>query len=205
MQDTGSGTRWLDAELLDWINDAQREIVLLKPSANSIVENLVLAVSETKQSLPTGGLVLLDVVRNSGGRAVRRVDKTILDNESPDWHAATGAATVQHYVYDENTPKTFWVYPPQPSSNPGTVQIIYSKTPDNLSSLANNLSLDDVYAGPVLDFVLYRAYSKDIDFANNMQRAQMHYQAFGLSVGAKLQLELGSSPNNKTRLSGGRN
>ena len=101
LQDTtAGGTRWLDSELLGWINDAQREVVLLKPNAFSAVENLTL-VQGTLQTLPATGLTLLSVVRNQNGQAVRRVDRNILDSENPGWHTDTEVATVEHYIFDE--------------------------------------------------------------------------------------------------------
>ena len=70
LQDTG-GVRWDQTnELLEWLNDAQREIALLKPDATS--ENTtVTLVTGTKQTIPSDGNRLLRVVRNmsaaSGG------------------------------------------------------------------------------------------------------------------------------------------
>lgn len=195
LQDTTpGGTRWLDAELLDWINDAQREAVNLKPSAYSEVTDRTL-VAGTKQTLPTGGICLLSIVRNVGGKAVRRVDRNILDSENPDWHTATASATVEHYVFDEDAPDTFWVYPPQPGSGMGAVQIIHSKAPADLGSLASTITLNDMYANAILDYVLYRAYSKDTDYAGNLQRASNHMAAFGSSLGVKIQNALAYSPN----------
>ena len=195
LQDTTSGgTRWLDAELLDWINDAQREIVLAKPDANSTISDETL-VEGTLQTLPTGGLYLLDVVRNTAGRAVRRVDRGILDNENPDWHSDTGVATVEHYVFDNNAPTSYWVYPPQPSSGFGSVEIIYSVTPTDLASLGDTIDLDDIYANAIIDFTLYRAYSKDADYARNSERAESHLNAFMRSVGGKVQGEMANNPN----------
>ena len=194
LQDTTSGgTRWRDAELLDWINDAQREIVLLKPNSYSSVEDHTL-VQGTKQDLPATGLLLLTVVRNTGGRAVRRVDRNILDSENPDWHNATESNTVEHYVFDEDSPTTFWVYPPQ-TATPGQVEIIYSRAPAELASLANVISLNDIYANVILDYILYRAYSKDTDYAGNQQRAANHYNGFNNSLGVKSQVEMTTSPN----------
>ena len=80
LQDT-TGVRWpVVAELVLWINDAQREIALLKPDASAINETITLA-DGTKQDIPSAGNRLLKVVRNmsaaSGGtgkRAVRLVD-----------------------------------------------------------------------------------------------------------------------------------
>lgn len=196
LQDTTSGgTRWLDAELLDWINDGQREIVLLKPNAYSTVENLTL-VEGTRQALPASGLMLLSVIRNvSNGRVVRRVDRNILDSENPNWHAASASATVEHYTFDEDAPANFWVYPPQPSSGFGSVELIYSKSPEDLASLASVITLNDIYANVILDYVLYRAYSKDTDYAGNAQRAANHYQAFNNALGVRSQIDTISSPN----------
>lgn len=193
LQDTtAGGTRWLDNELLDWINDAQREIVLLKPNAYSSVEDISLN-SGTKQEIPSAGLLLLSVVRNSNGRAIRRVDRDILDSENPDWHTASSSSTVEHYVFDEDSPTTFWVYPPNTGGS--AVEAILAKAPSDLNSLGDSLVLNDVYANVVLDFVLYRAYSKDTDYAGNSQRANVHYTAFNASLGVRVQAESASSPN----------
>lgn len=194
LQDTtAGGTRWLDAEMLDWINDAQREIVLLKPNSYSAVEDLTL-ITGTKQVLPAEGLLLLTVVRNVSGKAVRRVDRNILDSENPDWHTATPSAVVEHYIFDEDSPETFWVYPPQ-SGTPGSVEVIYSKAPADLGSLAATITLNDIYMNVILDYILYRAYSKDTDYAGNQTRAANHYNGFNNSLGVKSQQEMTSSPN----------
>lgn len=194
LQDTTSGgTRWLDAELLDWINDAQREIVLLKPNSFSSVENLTLA-QGTKQTLPAEGLLLLTVVRNVGGKAVRRVDRNILDSENPDWHSVTENNTVEHYIFDEDAPETFWVYPPQ-TATPGSVEVIFSRAPSDLSILGDTITLNDIYMNVILDYILYRAYSKDTDYAGNSSRASNHYQGFNNSLGVKAQAEMSTSPN----------
>jgi len=195
--------RWLDAEVLDWINDAQREIVTLKPNANSVAADLVLAISETKQSLPTGGLWLFDVVRNSSGRAVRRIDRSTLDAEEPTWHASTANASVRHFLYDEATPTIFWVYPKQPATAPGTVHIVYSKLPTDLANLAGALSLSDMYAANILDYVCYRCYLKDSDNSGNAARAASHISAFTGSLGARVQVEGASSPNARIVYAGG--
>ena len=77
LQDS-SGVRWTDAELLDYINDGQREITNLKPEAKATHLNVQLSTG-TEQSLPSGGLRLIKVNRNvsstasdaTGGKAIR--------------------------------------------------------------------------------------------------------------------------------------
>ena len=77
LQDT-TGVRWpVVAELVLWVNDAQREVALMKPDASAKNETVTL-VAGTKQSIPTTGNRLLKVVRNmsaasngTGKRSVR--------------------------------------------------------------------------------------------------------------------------------------
>lgn len=197
LQDTvPGGTRWLDPELLKWVNDAQREIVLLKPNAYSAVENVNL-VAGTKQKLPASGLLLLSIVRNTNGHAVRRVDRNIMDSENNNWHSDPATALVEHYVFDEDAPDTFWVFPPNNAG--GSVELIYSKAPADLTSTSSPITLNDIYSNVILDYILYRAYSKDTDYAGNQERANNHYSAFNNSLGVKVKAEASSSPNQNIR------
>ncbi len=90
LQDTTS-IRWPEAELLRYVNDAQREVCNLRPESTATTANVALVVG-TKQSLPTGGLRLIKVTRNmssaagsaTGKRAVRLVDSDILDTQEPN-------------------------------------------------------------------------------------------------------------------------
>jgi hypothetical protein len=207
LQDT-TGVRWLEAELLRYINDAQREIVNLRPDASSTTVNVALVVG-TAQTIPTAGLRLIKVVRNmsaaggsaTGKRAIRIVDREILDSQEPDWHDptvsgdASHTTTVKHYVFDEDDPRRFYVYPGA-STTSTFVEIVYSASPSNISSVGSNtIEVDDIYANAIIDFVLYRAYMKDAEFAGNAQRANNHFQLFASSVGAGAQINLISSPN----------
>ncbi|SVD59796.1 uncharacterized protein METZ01_LOCUS412650, partial [marine metagenome] len=70
LQDTTS-IRWPKTELLRYMNDAQREIVNLRPDSSSVSANIALVVG-TAQTLPAAGLRLIKVVRNmsaAGGSA----------------------------------------------------------------------------------------------------------------------------------------
>lgn len=207
LQDT-TGVRWLDAELLRYMNDAQREIVNLRPDASSTTTNVALVVG-TAQTIPTAGLRLIKVVRNmsaaggsaTGKRAVRIVDREILDTQEPNWHDptvtgdATHTTTVKHYVFDEDDPRRFYVYPGA-SSTSTFIEIVYSTSPTDFANTSSaTMFIDDIYANALIDYVLYRSYMKDAEFAGNAQRAQSHYQLFANSVGAGAQINLISSPN----------
>jgi|TARA_R100000234_G_C5002153_1_gene180828 hypothetical protein len=205
LQDTTS-VRWSEAELLRYINDAQREIVNLRPEASAIHANVQLATG-TEQSLPSGGLRLINVVRGMNGtsssatglRAIRIVDSDILNTLEPDWHdpTVTGDAahgTVpKHYIFDEDDPKKYYIYPGV--SGTAYVEIVYSKSPDDLGSTSATIDIDDIFANAIIDFVLYRAYMKDAEYAGNAQRAAAHYQLFAASVGQGGQAQQLLSPN----------
>lgn len=209
LQDT-TGIRWPTTELIDWINDAQREIVLFKPDAGATTAVIPLAVG-TKQDIPAGGNRLLRVIRNmsalSGGlgrRAIRIVEREILDAQVPDWHnpAVTGdaahAATVKHYCYDEQNPRSFYVYPGANTTS-AWIEIVYSADPAAVTA-GQNISIPDVFANAILDYVLYRAYSKDADYTAHSQRAAAHFGMFMTSVTGKSQIDNSTSPNNVRKM-----
>lgn len=204
LQDT-TGVRWpVVGELVLWINDAQREIALLKPDASAKNTTITL-VDGTKQDVPTDGNRLLRAVRNmsaaSGGtgkRSVRLVQREVLDAQTPDWHdpTVTGDAAhtniVKHYIYDEQNPRNFYVYPGV--SGNAYLEIIYSANPSTVGQ-NDNLDIPDIYANAVMNYVLYMAYMKDAEYAGNNQRAASHFQIFTTSVTGKGQVDALTTPN----------
>ena len=206
LQDT-TNVRWSEAELLRYINDAQREIVNLRPDASADHANVQLATG-TEQAIPDVGLRLIKVVRNmsaaggsaTGKRVIRIVDREILDSQEPDWHdpTVTGDAAhttvVKHYVFDEDDPRKYYVYPGV--SGNAFVEIVFSRSPTDLANTSATLYVDDIYANAIIDFVLYRAYMKDAEFAGNQQRASSHYQQYVGSVTQGAQVQTIVSPNN---------
>lgn len=205
LQDTTS-TRWPVRELTRWFNDGQREVAVHRPDATSKTATGTCAAG-SRQDLKTMTGVstlkpakLLDVPRNMpNGRAVRLVSREILDSQNPTWHSMTGSATAIHYTHDVRDPTAFYVYPPATTST--QLEIVFSAVPTDValpadgaeislslsdtdtSVVAGNMDLPDIFAGAVLDFILYRAYMKDADFAGNAARAQAHYTAFANALG----------------------
>jgi hypothetical protein len=195
------GVRWLDNELIAWINDGQRVIALVRPDAAVANTSLALAAG-TKQTIPSDGLRLLDVMRNvgadgSGGRSVRHVDRDILDTQNPSWHTESGQVTVKNYVYDNRDPKTFYVYPPAAAG--ARLEIMYSKNPTDATTASSVLAVADIYADPLLNYVLYRAYSKDAEFAQNFQLSGTYLQVFQAMLGIKTSKDAAFSPDLNSR------
>ena len=197
LQDT-SNVRWSQQSLLNYLNDGQREIVLFRPDASTTNASFTLAAA-AKQSLPSGGLRLLDVYKNlsPNSSAISLIERKVLDDQVDNWYSTT-STEVEHYVYNPVDPKTFYVYP-HPSGGGHTAMIVYSSSPSNItianfSSTATTITLDDVYSNAFLDYMLYRAYLKDTEYAGDLNRATVHLQSFQQALGIKAQVDQGSTP-----------
>ena len=196
-----TGIRWPRTELLDWLNDGQREVVLLKPEACVTNAAVMLTANQTKQSIPANGIALIDITRNMGaagltaGNAIRIVSREVLDAQMPTWHSdANTLGMVVHYMCDPRDQKNYYVYPKAPATA-WYVEAVLSTSPVNTNDSSTVIGIDDIYANALLDYVLYRAYSKDATYAQNAQLAIAHYQAFSGSLGVKSQIELSHNPN----------
>ena len=204
LQDTTS-VRWPVNELVRYLNDGQREIVLYRP--DSMVTNATITCAAgTKQALPANGAKLVEVIRNaaatSAKKSVRMVNREILDAQTPGWHNITGSVDILHFMYDPRDPKTFYVYPPATSS--AQLDIVYAAYPTDITEPADgelytavtgNISLPDIYGNALLEFVLYRAFMKDSEYAGNAQRAQAHYAAFNNALGNEIKATVAVAPN----------
>lgn len=167
--------RWQEDELLDWANDGQREYVRLRPSA--YVRNIDFSLATgAQQQLPADAVSLIEIVRNKDGNPVREMSRRSLDTQIRDWTSASRAKpVVAHYCYTNTNPKVFQVYPPSPGGN--VVELAYHAIPADVT-LTGTLVVDDSAVPALIDYVMFRALSKDAEFAANSTGAAMHYQAF---------------------------
>ena len=190
-----TNVRFPNEELLKFFNDAQKEVALHRPDSTMVNTDYDLQAG-SKQTLPAAALRLVDVIRNVGGRAITQVQRRILDETLPSWHeAATGPNRIEHYVYDPADPKTFYVFP----NGLHSVELLYSAAPieiaiSDFSSDTTVVGMDDIYVNCILDYVLYRSYQKDSEFAGNPERAMMHYSSFSNALGIKTQADSAITP-----------
>lgn len=185
-------TRWSTNELLDWVSDAQRLIVLAKPSASNSVTNVTL-VAGTRQAIPSDGWLLLSVNRNATGRAIRQVDRKILDAQNPNWHVDPSQGVIWNYTYDKNDQYAFYVYPP--SDGTSIIELNYSKMPAQPTALTDTLLLDSIYLTPMVDYVCFRALSKDAEFAGGATLSANFFNAFNAAIGQRENAEKDDSPD----------
>jgi hypothetical protein len=196
------GTRWPNSELFYWISDAQRLISLVRPDSTSASE-VVSLVAGSKQSIPATSSRLLDVMHNIGsdgttvGRAIKLTDRDQLQTQDPYWQTKPQKSEVREYVYDPRTPSVFYVTPPAKVST--KIEIVTQKNPTDITATTDNLSLADVYFECVVNYVMYRAYSKDNEFAANSSAANNYLQLVLSVLGLKTVKDVGASPAFNTR------
>ncbi len=183
-----SGVRWTAAEWLSFVNDAQIGIVMMKPVASIKIASQPLAVG-TKQSLPADGIDFLEITRNTGvggltpGLTPRRVSRDAMNAQLPTWQSVTPTAVVTNYMHDPEQREIFHVYPP--SDGTAQVEVSYVAYPARLYAVGDTMTLDDMYEAPMLDYMLYRAYLKDIEFVGNAERALFHLKQCETQLGVK--------------------
>lgn len=195
-----TNVRWPQEELLRYLNDARREIAIVRPDLYA-TSTAVTLVQGTKQTIPTDGSRFLDGVRNvtaanAIGKAVRVVEREILDAQRPGWHTEADSTDIKHFMFDERSPRIFYVYPPATAGH--KLEIVYSKAPTDIligNVATAQLSEEDVYTGAIVDYVCYRAFSKDSEYAGNMDRAMAHFSRFMSVLGMGTRTTMAVTPN----------
>lgn len=188
------GVRWSDSELVNWFNMGQRQIVIMKPDASSRNTTMDL-VQGPRQTLPAEALTLLEVYANAtptSSRAIQRINRTVLENERPDWRTEPASDVVRYFTFDEADPRTFYCYPPADTG--ARIEVNYSVVPTDVD-INGDLQLPDIYHGAMVDYIVYRAMSKDAEYAANAEKANLHHQAFIAILGAKTGVEISEAPN----------
>lgn len=202
------GTAWTKSELLGWLNDGQRVIVTVRPDAGAVHQTFQLAAG-TLQSIPAGTLRVLKLLRNMGaagatpGTVIREIAADILDRQVPDWHTGAtvpAAAVVDRCVYNGEDPTHFWVYPPQPAVAMGFIEGLFSAPPTDCtmntvdgSNVDSNLGIPDNYGPALIDYVLFRAYSKETD-TRNPAKGEAALSAFQTALGMTIQTDKAFDP-----------
>jgi hypothetical protein len=235
--DTPQFRRWAELDLTNALQDGQQAIVTFLPAACADFFSIKLRPGTLQQvdTLTTADVLtpagvapaaslyansLLDLICLMGtngltvGRALRRVNRDLLDLHSPDWHMLTGP-TPREWTFDPQTPQHFFVNPGIPASGgPWWVRAKLAMNPAKITpgaprngtarydsagagaGAADRISLDDEYIEPLVNYVVARANLMDQDFAN-AGKAQAFTTLFMSWLNAKITSITGNNPNLK--------
>ena len=180
--------RWTRPELLQWLNDGQRDIVVKVPLANARIV-IIQLVAGPQQQLSAAYHRILGPVCNMGvaggtyGAPITTVSLQTLSDMDSTWLSVTASAIVKHVIPAE-TLRDFFVYPPVAVG--GTyIKLQLSKVPSTMTNNTDAIEIEEAYATALKYFMLQMAFSKDADMNPTASRAAMfgglYLQALGVA------------------------
>ena len=200
LQDLDS-IRWTVDKLVRDLNDGQRELVSKRPDAATQTLAVTL-IAGARQTLPVSAVQLIDIARNTASKkGLRKVDMALMDAADRDWQAATGKLDATNFMYDLREPRTFYVYPPALATS--SLDLVCPVYPTDIAepaagltyaAVTGNLSVADQWGNALHDWVLYRAWSMDAEFAGNAQLAAGYLALFKSAIGEQAQASAAVAP-----------
>ncbi len=183
LNDTGQIV-WTNDILFKYVTEAQNAIILLGVDANIKNDDVTLA-QDAMQTIPTGGVRFIDILRNVAGGPVRKIEKKVMDDVLPGWMVEETDAGIEHYMFEAERPTIFWVYP-VPSISTQKVSLSYAKAVDLITAVGDALTLPDIYIPAIKEYLLWRCFSmENEDMAFSL--ASTHLQNFYTLLGKKFQ------------------
>lgn len=196
--------RWTTVDLVAYFNAGQRDILTHRPDARNVAADFTTQLG-AKQTLPAGGEKLIDVLHNNTAgskRSITKVDRKLLDSQVRGWRGMTPANEVLHFAYDEREPRAFDLYPPPQAGL--VIAIEYAAVPTDITApapgtttdaITGELSLSDLFANAIRNYVMFRCYSKNTEFTANPNMAVAFYQAYANDLGIEAKGTAAVSPN----------
>lgn len=190
-----TGVLWTQAELLDYLNAGINAIVAVKPDVSVATATFAVTNASAKQTIPSDGLELLDVVRNlsTTGTAIRQVERNHLNHISPTWAKTSTTGDILHYTHDKRNPTIFYIYP-QPASGTNNIELVYAQIPARLTLVSQSIPIADIYESPLHNYVVAYAYAKNAK-RGDLTKAQAYFAMFANSIGARTQAQFMFSPD----------
>jgi hypothetical protein len=183
IQDVRAPQRFSDAELLGYVNQILKRMVLLRPDLFTSIEDISTTENSVLQSLPAGAVRLVEIFRVKNGNALTEVSREMLDQSTPNW-TVTPAGTPVNYVRHVRNPTRYYLYPP-PIKNLLLVGE-YVKTPITYTINAPITVLPDAYLPSLIDGTIFLAESVDNEHVNS-GRAKLFQDSFIQGLGVALQ------------------
>ena len=178
--DDPNNDRWSVIEHLDAVNRAVSIISRLKPETTIVHVPAHPLIAGARQTLPAGAITIADVKSNTDGTTTRSLVRTTLADlhqASPQWLDWAIDTPSTEWAPDPSNIKSFYISPPRGGSTPGTAAIDVYQPPGD-SALGDEFPLDYVWIPPVREYMLYSAWLKDAEYANDPARAKLHNDFF---------------------------
>lgn len=192
--------RWSEPELMNYITEATAAIAQAKPSVFMMYDNIELRPG-SMQRVPDPFLKLINVLFN------------INQDGSDGAPVFVGVQELQHYFTKPSCPmgglihtfsilnnanRLFEVTPAVPVGLPYVpkVRAVLMLRPDIITSRDQWINMPDsdglMYQGALVDWMLYRTYSKDQESTTSIERSKFHFTSFQAYISLST---IGSTPS----------
>lgn len=176
--DTAQRT-WSQAEKISYVNEALKATAQIHNDFFVVEASFTPAVG-AEQVLPDDGVGLIDIPRNTGGRIVTQVDKTLLDEAARFWPASTKEPVVEHFTFDPRNPRRFVLFPP--NNGAGAVDMIYGAVPPDVTAPTDVIDVQSSYEPALVQYTLYCCWTKNAK-RQDLAKASACYQQWGMLLG----------------------
>lgn len=165
---------WTDADIIEYVNEAVKVIVQVRPEASSKKDNIS-SVAGVSQTLPSDAVSLINVLANSDGTVINEVDVTMKDAFSPGWRNTTAAAIVKEF-FRRSAPTEFEVWPPLN----GIVNLLveYSYYPADVTAVGDIIGIHNSFQTQLRNYCLYKTFARDSENTPSVHRAAIYLKEF---------------------------
>lgn len=191
--------RWTREDLLDYLNDAQTQLYVYRPGAFTRIEAFRLRPGSAQGPLEDG-CQLQRVVGSDNGSRARKVDDGLLQAFAGFGckpACAPGAYRVSGFSFNPEDTSHFFVDPPVPDDGvPYKVTITCQQAPRLIvpadldaplpaphGTPADQLDAPGSLHNALIEWMLYRAYSVDMESPQSASKQALHLQTFNSMLG----------------------
>lgn len=188
-----AGIQLTEEDILNWINDGMEEIhnkVPSLPAQSSYLADLPSADAQGYK-LPVDGsgsqiwlnIQEVAVKRNVGDASyypVRYITRQEMAEYAPGWDGDDYSAGIPVYYVLSDDRDYLRLFPESDVTISDGLRILYTPTSPSVSALADTLPIHSRFRQAVMDFVMFRAYEQDEDWAASDRKLQ----SFNMAVSA---------------------
>lgn len=171
-----SGVQLTDSDIIRWVDDAQREVIMNNPEINATVVSI--NINEGQYQYPVlASIPNIEIVRSVhyNGQILRNMP----------FQAAQEYIIRSTNTNSKGTP-TFWyefagtlnLWPVPDLDITGGLKVFYSASPSEITTTSDVLTVPDSYFNAIITYVMKQAMNMD----ENFQAAQAYDQQFEISM-----------------------
>ena len=169
-----SAVQVTDADILRWINDAQREAVMQTEGLLQQVAYINVTAGTGEYILPADLFTLSHLYFKDTSTAAYFKLKWLSLHEFSEYVDGWDGSDYRGYpiIYTNQTSDKVYVFPLPNTTVTQGIKIIYSRYADDVTSTADTIDLPPYLHSFVVNFCLMQAYEMDEDWESASQKAQ---------------------------------